>query len=305
MSDGEDNVETQLQALQERAPVTPEVVDGAPEGDGTADEIVVPGEPKKAEPETEQKVEPVKAPLLPDELATRHEQVKAALREERAQRRAEVARMEKAFEEVQRRLQSPPPAPAPVIDPYNYDPVQILWEERQNQVAWENQRHAQQQREVQARAAADKEFATIQTAMSEFEADFREATPDYDEAVGHMTSTWDATFEAMGYNPQTRAEMILQLSVAAVKTAIAANRDPALAIYEAAQRVGYAKKAPVQQQANGAEKIAQIAAGQAASKTLSGGGSGVQGEGLTLKQLASLEGAAFDAAMDKLRRNAR
>lgn len=304
------DIDAQLAALENAAPLTEEPTDadiivdvgGEPVGDPAA-----PADPAK-------KPEPVaaKEPLKPEELAQRYDSVKIALREERAQRRAERAalqaeqqKMEAAFQKFQEQYRQPQQQSQyrDQNQPFTYeDAVSEMWERQQQQDAWQQQQAAQTQRQQQQQDQRNREVQAIATTMSEYEADFREESPDYDDAVKHLTGAWDQQFEAMGYSPDQRKQIIDNLSINAVQVALQAGKDPAKAIYEAAQKVGYARQATP---AAGAQKLAQMQAGAAAAKTLSGGGSGVQGEGLTLKQLAGLEGAAFDSAMEKLRKSAR
>lgn len=306
MSDGEDNIDAQLADLESRAPLTEEPEEGAQDRE---DASVADPEAAAAEKKTADET-PARAPLSPEELAQRHDQVRTALREERAQRRAERAeflakqeKLEQAFQRVQESLRAPPRQQAETPPQLTYeDAVAEMWHRQQQQDQWERQQHAQSQQQAAQQQENARAIAQLQSTMGEYEADFRDEAPDYDDAIKHLTATWDSQFEMMGYAPDQRQALINNLSVNAVHTALTAGRDPAKAIYEAAKRAGYAAKPAA---ATGAEKLSQIQAGQAASKTLSGGGSGVQGEGLSLKHLASLEGAAFDAAMEKLRKSAR
>lgn len=304
-----DDLEAQLAALENAAPLTEEPTDADIIVDVSGEPVVevdAPVDPAKKPEEVA-----AKPPLKPEEIAQRYDQVKVALREERAQRRAERAalqaeqqKMEAAFQKIQARLAAPA---QPVYDPnqqFTYeDAVTELWQDRQQQTYQQQQEAALKARQTEQQQAQQREYQALQTTMSEYEADLRDEAPDYDDAVQHLTGVWDAQFEAMGYAPDQRKAIIDNLSVNAVQVALQQGRDPAKAIYEVAKKVGYTPAAPAN--ANGAQKLAQMQAGAAAAKTLSGGGSGIQGEGLSLKQLASLEGAAFDSAMEKLRKGAR
>lgn len=307
------DIDAQLAALENAAPLTEEPTDADIIVD-VGGEPVVEADAAPADPAKKPDEVAAKPPLKPEEIAQRYDQVKIALREERAQRRAERAalqaeqqKMEEAFQKIQARLTAPP---APQYDPnqqFTYeDAVAELWQERQQQTYQQQQEAARRAQLTEQQQAQEREFTALQTTMSEYEADLRDEAPDYDAAVQHLTGAWDSQFEILGYSPDQRQAMIQNLSVNAVQVALKAGRDPARAIYDAAKKVGYAPAAgAVNGNANGAQKLAQMQAGAAAAKTLSGGGSGVQGEGLTLKQLAGLEGAAFDSAMEKLRKSAR
>lgn len=291
--------ETPAPAGQEQAPIEAE---GQPEGE---QEPVEPG----------QKPEEQRQPLSLEELTSRHENVKAALRESRGKQRdterrlteaqQTMERMEQTWARMQQQL-APPQQQQNQQPPTDQELLDQLWHERNEAIRWDQ--HQRQQREQQTTQAREleKRFDAVRTSMVEAEDDFRETTPDYDDAALHLNTVWDKTFELFGYDPNTRAQLLENLAFQVVEAAIAQKRDPAKAIYEAAKSMGYAKAAPQPPaQANGAERLQQLQAGQKAAKTLSGGGSGVQGEGLSLKAIASLDGAAFDAAMEKLRRAGR
>lgn len=294
-----DDIDAALAALEEAAPATEE----------PANDVVAP--PAEAPPEGDKTAsEPTRIPLTEAEKARRYDQQRGAVREERQLRRASDAqlqearaqadRMELAFQRVQEQMRAPPQQPQ-YEEPI--DPLQVLIQERNDRVARDQHQQQQtaQQREQQARQ--DRQYEQLQTATREFENDFREEQPDYDEALGFLSNAWDAQFELMGYPPEQRQQLIRRLFLGAVSTAMQSKRDPARSAYEAAKRVGYA--APAAAGAAATDKLNQVKAGQQAAKTLSGGGSAVQGSGISLKAIANLEGAAFDSAMAKLRRDSR
>lgn len=309
-----DDVDAQLAALEKAAPDTP-------------DEPVTPNEPIEAK-QTEQKQEaapegeqPQREPLSAEELGKRYEQTKAAMREERARRReyetklkeaqATQERMERAFQQIQARVNQPQ---RPVEEqPFTYeDAVTEMWQERQETQAQRARREAAEAQQRQQNEQFNAYVAQINDTMNEYAEDFRDTHPDYDEATGFIETKWVEQFTEMGYDPNTAAAIAQQLAIAGIETVLKQRKNPAQVAYQVAQKLGYQRKNGVAPAANGAhpasagaERLAQMKAGQEASQSLSGGGSSAQGGEMTLARIASLEGAAFDAAFDKFLKSAR
>lgn len=316
-----DDVEAQLAAMEEAAPLT----ETPQEQRQQEVQAPVEGETQSAaEGEQQQAQEEQRQPLPPEELQRRYGDLRTALRSERQERRDEkrqfteqIQRMEHAFQQFQQRIN--PQQPQTQQPQTDGEILDMLLRERDEQIQWDN--YTRQQRAAQEKQARETEerFNAVRADMVDYEDAFRETAPDYDDAAQHLNSVWDKTFELFGYDPQTRAQLLENLAFQVVDAAIKQRRDPAKAIYEAAKGMGYGKAtatqvaaaaatgAQPQQQGgqNGASQLAALKAGQEAAKSLSGGGAAVQGEGLTLASIAKLEGAAFDSAMEKLLRNAR
>ena len=316
MSDGEeDDLGAQLAEMERAAPLTPEPNE---EVSSTPEQMSGAG---GSEPNAQQQE---RAPLSPEEIAKRYDGTKEALRQERAAKRelkAQMDKMEKAFEQIQQRISQPQqqrqgPYTNQELLAMGYTPEEILLWERDRRIQQEEQQTrqtaAQRQQQQQMEAAQTR----LRESVSEYEADMREEAPDYDHAVNHLMGSFGTMFTNFGFDETQTKAIVDQLAFTLADQALKNGRNPAKAAYDAAIKLGYTKaqaaamsghtQAGAQQNGRpGADKLAQMAAGQAASKTLSGGGSGVAGNGPSLKTIASLEGAAFDAAMDKLLRDAR
>jgi hypothetical protein len=294
-----DDLDAQLSALEDAAPLTEETQS---EGD------FGPGNPKPEKDEAE----PIKAKdgeqgeeWKPPTKET-YENVQKALRTEREQRRQEAQRA-RAYEQniaaieqrvqawqqqtLAQQLQAPPP------DPYE-SPEQARQRLAQQQGMLQQLHAAEQQRQAQIaqQQHQEQQFQYISSTVDDYEAEFAAANPDYHEATDHMLAVQEQLLVEAGYPPQVAKQQVAAWSVSVAQQAIQAGRDPAKWAYENAKRMGYQPKGTGQQAA--AEKLAAMAAGQASSKTLSGGGATAKG-GTSLKQIASLEGAAFDSAMEK------
>lgn len=160
---------------------------------------------------------------------------------------------------------------------------------------------AQTAQEAEAEARANAQQANVSrllSAMNESEAEFAEDHPDYQDAVKHFKAARQSEFEDMGYSgaelQRAMAEDLLGLATRAIQ----GGRDPAEVVYNLAKKRGF-KAGDAQAQ----EKLKQIA------KAAEAGGSpkgGMRGETrLTYGTVASLKGAAFDAAFEKLRQQER
>lgn len=294
-----DDLESELSALEDAAPVTPEaheqpdvrVEDAAPEGEGA----------ENAEQADEWKP-PSKDHWENLEKARRAD--REALREQRRQNQIyqqNIQRMQERFEQAQQqqimqRLQAPPP------DPYAQPDEARAWQQQQAELS--RQFFAQeQQRVAQMKAAQQQEqqFAYLNSEVESYENEFRAQNPDYDEATDHLLGMQQRLLEGMGYSPDQANAVVADFAMRVTQQALQAGRDPAKTAYEMAREMGYVPKAQRQAQAataTAAEKLANMKAGQESAKTLSGGGAGAKG-GTSLKQIAGLEGAAFDSAMDK------
>jgi len=284
-----DDLEAELNALEDAAPLTEETQDDGDFG---------PGNPK---PETDEPVKTKEGELATDEwkppTKETYENVQKALRAEREQRRQEaqksrlyeqnIATIEQRFQQFQQQqiaqqLQAPPP------DPYENPEGARLWQQ-------------QRQQQMQALAGAqqphqEQQFQYVAQSVEDYESEFKAQTPDYDDATDYVLDTQRAILVEAGYPAPIAEQQVAAWSVSVAQQALQANKNPAEWAYAMAKRMGYQPKGTGVQAA--AETLAAMQAGQASAKTLSGGGAAKQG-GTNLKQIASLEGAAFDSAMEK------
>ncbi len=162
----------------------------------------------------------------------------------------------------------------------------------------------QEQRQTQAQTAQQRQFQQINTRMQEYENDFREVTPDYDDAAKHFREARMQELEEQGYEGDELQKALTAELVGLVARAMQSGKDPAEVVYKLAKNRGFG--------ASGATKLDKLPGklqtidrGQKASRSLSGMG-GKTGDGeLSAESVYKLEGAAFDAAFAKLKAQAK
>lgn len=160
------------------------------------------------------------------------------------------------------------------------------------------------QRQGQAQTAQERQFQQINTRMQEFETDFRDMNPDYDQAAEHFRKTRTAELEEQGYEGTDLQKALTNELVGLVARSMQSGKDPAEVVYKLAKNRGFAGSGAtnVDKQPS---KLQTIERGQKASRSLSGM-SGKTGDGeLSPEAIMKLDGAAFDAAFAKLRQQAR
>ncbi len=256
-----------------------------------------------------------KAPFTPEQLADRDRQSRSALKEERDARRAaeeRAQRIERNFETLLQRFpqlggqpqQQQPTEQVDLREVIRKDPTRVLEALAQKVQQFEHQ-------EVQTRQAhaAQRQYEQVSqqvvSRVEQFETEFRDEAPDYDEAAQHFIGARVAMLRAGGYGEAQARALITQELIQGGYTAIQSGQNPARLIYEAAKTMGWTPKPPpvVQEEAvereetSPAEKLAQQRDKQAAARSLGNGGGGRQSAGVSLKQLLELEGADFDDKM--------
>lgn len=295
-----DDLEAELSALEDAAPLTEEKAEDGDYGPGNPKpetDDASPVKAKEGEPATEEWKPPTKET---------YENIQKALRVEREQRRQEAQRarlyeqnisaMEQRIQAWQQQtlaqqLQTPPP------DPYE-SPEQARQRLVQQQNMLQQLHAAEQQRQAQIaqQAHQEQQFQYVTQSVEDYESEFKAQTPDYDDATDYLLDTQRALLAEAGYPPHVAEQQVAAWSVSVAQQALQANKNPAEWAYAMAKRMGYQPKGTGAKAA--AETLAAMQAGQASSKTLSGGGAAAK-SGTNLKQIASLEGAAFDSAMEK------
>lgn len=298
-----DDLDAELAALEDAAPLTDEPIEGevveAPEGD-------------EAKPADEQQAQ--QDDWTPPNRET-YENVQKALRAEREAKRQEarraaayeqnIARMEQGFQQWQQQMLAQQLQQAPP-DPYADPDGAKLWQQqRQQQLQALFQAEQQRQQQINQAQQQERQFAQLSSTVDDYEAEFTAAHPDYHEATDHMLAVQQQLLTEAGWPVEAAKEQVSLWSQAVARQAIQAGKDPAKWAYENAQRMGYvpaAKRAG--SGVSGSDKIANIQAGQKAAQTLSGGGTAPRSGGPSLKEIAGLEGAAFDKAFDKFLRDA-
>lgn len=165
---------------------------------------------------------------------------------------------------------------------------QMMAERRSNGVETEQQRQFQQ----------------INTRMTEYESDYRAENPDYDDAAKFFREARQAELEEQGYSGQELQRQMTNELVGMVARAMHSEKDPAEVVYKLAQKRGFGAKSTLAVDES-AKKLQTVARGQNANRSLSSAG-GKTGDGeLTPGTVYKLDGAAFDAAFAKLRKQQR
>lgn len=314
-----DEIETELRALMDKAPLTPtpdEEAAGQIEQEQNGQEASQSSSgASQADQQPAEGAAPdaaKAAPAEPSEEAKKHiDNMKAQAREEREKRRAaearaeqtaaQLAQMEANMRQLMAQMQAnqnrPPNPEEDVVGALKYTQAQLA-------AAQQAQAAEAQQR---AMLAQQNQIATtIRTKVEDFEAEFKAENPDYDLALDYVLDTKEAEFEAVGYSREQAKHFAGQWAMNAAAMALRQGKNPAEAGYTLAKRMGFAGKAP-QPDANqqtaqaGAQKLQQIKDGQAAGSKMSGGGNSSNFDG-SLKAGVALEGAAFDAWAEKFLR---
>jgi hypothetical protein len=243
-----------------------------------------PDDPEAADKKTRE-------PLPPEELEKRYRQQGAALREERRNRRAMEARIRDleaggAQRQPQRQGEvEDDPRPDPKEDP-------IGWTE------WMDRRIARQEERAQADQASEREqeqrreqVRQVAQQVSEYETDFRETHPDYDDAIEHLRSERIADLVATGYTEADAKVVTTREFLQISARTLVGKGDPAETFYKLAQRRGYSQdKSEATRQ-----RLDDVKAGRENSGPLGGSRGRSSGE-LSLAQINRLTGAAFDKA---------
>lgn len=196
----------------------------------------------------------------------------------------------------------PAAEPAKEIDPET-DPIAALKEVREFQKT---------QREREQQANQIREFSNR---VQAHEADWAAANPEYGEQIKFLHDFRAAQLEALGFS---RDQIGMQLQQEALQTADLAFRNgknPGEVFSTLAIKSGWKAKetpapatpaAPAAPPADVEAKrqeseaaLERISRGQKASRATAGGGGNEPAEDMTVERLASLNGAAFDAAMEK------
>jgi hypothetical protein len=137
---------------------------------------------------------------------------------------------------------------------------------------------------------------TLLATMDTYEKDFAADTPDYYKAADYVREARRAELEDLGYVGRKLEEKLADELFGMTRDLIAAGQDPAERVYALAKKRGFKAGA-----AAADDKLKKIAAGAAASSgTATARGKGSD-NGLTWEAVSKLNGAARDAAWQKLR----
>jgi len=197
----------------------------------------------------------------------------AALHEERTRRREldrqlrdrdrELAELRGRFSVIER-LNTPQPAPPPSVEEDIFGAVRATGE------AVEELRQRMAARDAQDRAARREQ--DVVDAYRNDAAQFEARHPDFRAAYGHLLASRAQELAALGYDdPQAIHNALMADEFAVAQAALARRQSPAEIIYNLARQRGYAGGAQAAP-GRGGERLATIARGQAANKSLSAAG---------------------------------
>lgn len=108
-------------------------------------------------------------------------------------------------------------------------------------------------------------FQQFATGIQQLKAEFMKTTPDFQDAYNHLRANRSEDLRILGAQPAQIDQVLLQEEVSIASAALRDGKNPVETIYNLAKRHGYTTKAvPLTTQA----KLASVAAGEAASKSL-------------------------------------
>ena len=237
----------------------------------------------------------VKEPLSPEELAKRYDAARRDLREQRQEIRAlrEMITM-KTADNPQAMREATKRAPKPSIDE---DPIAYMkWADgiiADIDAADEQKARAEQQANEQ-----NGQIQQIARRMQEYEKDFRDDHPDYDQAAEHYRKMRAEELADEGVSGHEVGQALVSELVSVVARAIRAGKDPAQVVYSLAKKRGFGVD-------GSSKKLQTIERAQQAGKSLSQtGGRGGDGE-LTIEYVNTLKGKAFTDGVAKLKAQAK
>jgi hypothetical protein len=264
-------------------PASPEGADDTtPEGDGSGEP-----EPESGEPEVDPRIA---------QLEEQTNNLNIALRESRQQNKESIETIKAGMREEFKKFTAKPE----VIPDKDEDPLAYqahIAEQTNSKVESFIENQNKRDQETADTQAQQAEFNNLVSLVNAKEAEFVKSTPDYDDAVDYMRGLRTNELRMLGItDPQRVNHEIAMSAVGLSKSALEAGKNPAEMMYEMAKNYGYTKK-DTPPDVN--QDFDTIKKGQAASKTLSGGGNA--GEvNMGLEGLANLEGDEFDKMWEKV-----
>lgn len=264
-------------------------------------------EEKTPEPEAKAEEKPVKeTKVVP--LATLMEEraERKRLSDELASRSQRIEKMEQRFVQMMERFGAPQQTPQQQPLDVENAPIEVL-KSVQQRLDEREKREKEQAERYQTQQSINAQISARENA-------FRQATPDYNDALEHLMGVSEHMYRSMGVqDPAMLSQMVqhdmMNIAVGALKF----GGDPAKAAYEIAKRTGFTGKVVEKDNqprgANGQfqkpeEKIEQMEKVQKAGKSLSSG-NGEQPPPLTLEALAEMDDDDFDKNWDKVMKAAR
>ena len=271
------------------------VTEPAPVAAETAAPEPAPSQPETPEPAVEASETQETAPEEHD----RRVPLKA-LQEER-QKRAEYERQLQEYQrreqewqqwaEQQRQAQQQPEEQYVEPDPET-DPIGAL------KAARDQLRSMQQ--ETQQRAYVEQ----LNTVAYQAATEYQQQVPDYQDAYKYAINSRAQELVALGTHPQAVSSILQQEELRLIDTALQNRKNPAEAIYQFAKARGFQGKtapapAPAPVQAIAPDPVLAETKRAVAASASAGGAPASKGQ-VSISDLANLNGAAFDAAWNKM-----
>ena len=214
------------------------------------------------------------------------------LQQEVQQANARVEKMERAWEEMQRRAAEQDKPKEPEVPSFDEKPLDHL-QMRLNEVAalQQQQAQAQQMAAVQAQVAQQ---------VGSYEAQFKQVNPDYFDAVAHAKAARVKDHMLYGVTEDRARQIVDQEAAQLAMVAMQQGKDPASAFYDYAKSRGYQKAAPATPSGASVTDINKV---REQTKSLgTGGGRGAPSK-YTWEQLANMDvnDPRFDEALESFR----
>lgn len=159
-------------------------------------------------------------------------------------------------------------------------------------MAERERREAEEQSKAQQQ---QQHFAKLSRDMAEAEEDFRAEHPDYDDAMKHFKTSLLGELEDEGFSGQELKREFESKLITLVDRALSNGRDPAQIVYNRAKKYGFASS----EVDAATKKLQAIGRSNGASKVPASSGAKAE---LTIEAVNKLSGAAFDKAVEALRR---
>lgn len=279
--DWTDEDQAAMEAMQaDKAPVE-EDTPAAPAEEAKAEEAPAPA--AEEAPAEKAADEPSKPPegYVPHQAMHAERTRRQAIEQQFAELQAKVAEMEKAAAPKDE-------MPDPVLEPQKYaDWYQRKQDEQQGQF-----------KQLQEQFAAQQQRDHLTRFTQQSEAQFRQQTPDYDDAVKHLTEARTKELAFWGADQQQIQQQIQNDIWEIIQNAAQTGRNPAEAAYQIAQARGYRRAEPAPAAPDAGAQVAAKAKAQAATESLSGAG-GPANSGLpSAKDLAEMSEDDFAKLSD-------
>lgn len=180
--------------------------------------------------------------------------------------------------------------PKPAEPPsYEKDPLAHL-KARLETLETENKSLKEGHSKVEQRNTDNDRMAEFSQAVTAHEKAFTARNADYAEAVAKVQEVWRAEYEEAGMPPQFIDSAIARKGAQFSAAALQKQQNPAEQVYKLAQRYGYKKSEQKDEPNKDKEKLATIAKGQEAGKTLPSG----KGADFGLEDIASMSDEEMD-----------